>query len=355
MRPRPIADVDLAALARNYERVASAAGGAACGAVVKANAYGLGIGPVANALSAAGCREFFVATLDEGIELRGVLPDARIFVLEGASGETVANFADAGLVPVLNTLAQVVRWSGSGLPAALHVDTGMNRLGLGPAEVETLSAQRELLGGLDIAYLMTHLACADEPEHPLNRGQLERFEQMRVLLPPAPTSIGNSAAAFLGPEFCGDLVRPGIALYGGNPFEARESPVEPVVTLRAPVIQVRTIERRATIGYGATSAVEPGARIAVVALGYADGYPRSLGNRGRTAIDGTVVPVVGRVSMDLVCLDVSALPGAVEEGTYVEFFGGQIGIDDVAAAAGTISYELLTSIGRRVERRYRKG
>ena len=229
----------------------------------------------------------------------------------------------------------------------------MNRLGLSSTDLGLLSARREFAEGLTLAYVMTHLACADEPDHVLNRAQLELFKEMRSHLPNAPTSIGNSAGAFLSAEHRGDLVRPGIALYGGNPFLDRESPVEPVVSLRAPVIQIRTIDQSSSVGYGASFVVEPGSRIAVVGLGYADGYPRSLSNNGIASVAGVRVPVVGRVSMDLLCLDVSGVPEHdVAEGTYVELFGNEISIDEVALAAGTISHELLTGLGSRVERRY---
>jgi alanine racemase len=358
MQPHPGASgvlvVDLDALARNYAVLRRTVGPAECGAVVKANAYGLGVGPVARRLFDEGCRTFFIATLDEGHELRGVLPKARIFVLSGAIPGTERALEEATLMPVLNSLRQVRGWAAVGGPAALHVDTGMTRLGLTRAEVDALADDRTLLRALEIEYLMTHLACADEPDHSLNTDQLAAFASIRALLPKAKTSIGNSAGAFLSSAHRGDLVRPGIALYGGNPILSRPSPVEAVVAVRAPILQLRTIDAPATIGYGATYAASPPSRIAVIGLGYADGYPRSLGNRGVASLNGTRVPIVGRVSMDMLCLDVSTLPEQdVAEGMLVDFIGNGISLDEVATSAGTISYEVLTRLGGHLRREYR--
>jgi alanine racemase len=358
MQPRSGASgvlvVDLDALARNYALVRRTVAPAECGAVVKANAYGLGVAQVARRLFDEGCRTFFVATLEEGHELRDLLPRPRIFVLSGAIPGTERALKKAALMPVLSSLSQVRSWAGIGGPAALHVDTGMTRLGLSRAEVDALTADRALLSAIEIEYVLTHLACADDPDHNLNADQLAAFASMRARLPGAKTSIGNSAGAFLSSAHRGDLVRPGIALYGGNPFAARPNPVEAVVALRAPILQLRTLDAPATIGYGATYAASPPARIAVVGLGYADGYPRSLGNRGVAGINGKRVPIVGRVSMDLLCLDVSTLPERdVSEGMLVDFIGAGIPLDEVAASAGTISYEILTRLGGHLRREYR--
>jgi alanine racemase len=321
---------------------------------VKANAYGLGVAPVARRLFAEGCRRFFVATLAEGVELRAILPAPRIYVFDGVVPGSAAGLAGAALTPVLNSIEQVERWAAVGGPAALHVDTGMTRLGFSAEGVEALAANPRLLHGVDIEYVMTHLACADEPEHALNTQQLAAFDALRSRLPGAKTSIGNSAGGLLDRAHCGDLVRPGIALYGGNPFVGRPNPMEAVVAWQAPILQLRRVDAPVTVGYGATYAAVPPAHIAVVGAGYADGYPRRLGNVGVASIGGIRVPVVGRVSMDLLCLDVSALPeGAAREGTYVDLIGGGISIDEVAAAAGTISYEILTGFGARLQREYR--
>jgi alanine racemase len=342
--------IDLDALARNYRLLRSRAAPAECAAVVKANAYGLGVERVARRLLREGCKRFFVATLAEGRELRALAPDADIYIFEGAVEGGMAELAELRLRPALNTLAQIERWRGQG-PAALHVDTGMNRLGLSAAEVAAVAGRSELLDGVDL--LLTHLACADEPDHPLNREQLERFDRARTQLPPLKTSIGNSAGTLLDAAYRGDVARPGIALYGGNPFSTRENPMECVATLTAPILQLRDIDRPETVGYGATYLASPPARIAVLGVGYADGYPRALSNRGVAAIRGRRVPVVGRVSMDLICVDVGGVPyDSARVGEPVELFGPTVGIDEVATAAGTISYEVLTGLGRRPVRDY---
>ncbi len=254
--------------------------------------------------------------------------------------------------PVLNSLEQVERWRDRGR-ALLHFDTGINRLGLSVADVAALAQRKELVSGLALDFVMTHLACADEPDHPLNAEQLARFERMRSSWPAARTSIGNSAGTLLGAPYRGDLVRPGIALYGGNPFSERPNPMASVVTLTAPILQIREIDEPQTIGYGATYVAQPPARIAVVGIGYADGYPRNLGNAGTAAVAGVRVPVVGRVSMDLICLDIGGLPrDAVRAGDAVELIGPTVGVDEIAAASGTISYEILTGLGRRLIRDY---
>jgi len=341
--------IDLDALARNYRLLRERAAPAECGAVVKADAYGLGVERVARRLR-EGCRRLFVATLAEARELRSVARDATIYVFEGAVEGGADLLAALGARPVLSSLEQLERWRGRG-PAALHLDTGMNRLGLGAADVAKVAARRELLAGLEL--VMTHLACADTPEHPLNREQLERFARLRRLLPPLPTSIGNSAGALLDAAHRGDVVRPGIALYGGNPFSERANAMQSVVTLTAPILQLREIGEPQPVGYGATYVASPPARLAIVGAGYADGYPRNLGNRAAAAVAGQRVPLVGRVSMDLLAVDVAALPReAVRVGDSVELIGPTVGLDEIATAAGTIGYEILTGLGRRPVREY---
>jgi alanine racemase len=346
--------VDLDALARNYRRLKQAAAPAICSAVVKANAYGLGMEPVARRLFHEGCRHFFVATLAEGQALRRVLSEPEIFVLEGALAGNQQALLEARLVPALNTLAQVDSWARAERRAILHIDTGMNRLGLTAAEVQTLGTDPARLGGMRIEYVMTHLACADEPSHPLNARQLRDFSALRRLLPAARTSIGNSAGVFMGSEHCGDLVRPGIGLYGGNPFADRPSPFDVVATLTARVLQLREVEPPRTVGYGGDAKVRSRMRLATLGLGYADGYPRALSGCGIAMFDGWRLPVVGRVSMDLITLDVSAVPaGEIEEGQTIELIGAQMRLEELAQQAGTINYEILTGIGQRVYRQYR--
>ncbi len=346
--------VDLDALARNYHSLQAMAAPAECGAVVKANGYGLGMAPVAGRLSEEGCRHFFVASANEGASLREVLPEARIYVFEGVLEGGEASLLEANLIPVLNSLDQIRRWKavGGGRTAVVQIDTGMSRLGLSAREVEEASATG-LLDGIDLDCVATHLACADEPSHRLNSEQLERFETLRRKLPEAKTSIGSSPGTLFGPASRGDLVRPGIALYGGNPFVSGDNPMEAVATLEAVILQIREVTEPVTVGYGATFTAEPPTRLATVSAGYADGYPRSLSQCGVGFLAGTEVPVVGRVSMDMITLDVSAVaPEAARPGDLVELVGPNVPLEDVAAAAGTINYEILTGLGSRWRRRY---
>jgi alanine racemase len=344
--------IDLDALAHNYRLLRDRAAPAECSAVVKANAYGLGVDRVVRRLLREGCERFFVATATEARELRALAPTAEIAVFEGALATTVDVLSELNARPVLNSLEQVERWRGRGR-ALLHLDTGMNRLGLGAGDVAALAVRKDVLADLELDFVMTHLACADEPEHPLNTEQLARFERMRQSLPSARTSIGNSAGTLIDAAHRGDLVRPGIALYGGNPFSDRPNPMAPVATLTAPILQLRDIGEPQTVGYGATYVASPPARLAIVGIGYADGYPRSLGNVGVAAVAGRRVPVVGRVSMDLIALDIGNLPReAVRVGDSAELIGPTVGLDEVAAAAGTISYEILTRLGSRLVRDY---
>ena len=360
-RGRATLIVDLGAVAANFQLVNAKLERARCGAVVKADAYNLGLAAVAPALAAAGCRDFFVADLDEGIALRRVLDRAAIYVLNGPIPGTAADFAAHRLVPVLNDLGQVALWAKwaqrhGGQAAALHVDTGMTRLGLSGAEVDTLATEPERLAGLDLACVMSHLACADEPDHPLNRQQLDGFRAVRSRLPRAPASLANSAAIFLGPEYHFDLVRPGAALYGLRPLTEGPNPMAPVVRLEAPILQVRAVDSPMTVGYGATYRVSRRGRIATVPVGYADGYLRALSNRASAFIGGIRVPVTGRVSMDSIMLDVSDVPAdSARPGAMVELIGPRHTTEDLAREAGTIGYEILTGLGHRICRRYLGG
>ena len=327
--------VALDALAANY-RMFRARSPDGIGAVVKANAYGLGMAPIARHLAEEGCRRFFVATEDEGLALRPVLAeDCEIFVL---SGEAAAE----GLIPVVNHPSQLrearKRESKRETPIALHVDTGMHRLGFAPEDVP---------GDLDVLLLLTHLACADTPAHPLNALQIERFEAVAARFPGVAVSIGNSAGILNGVRGIG---RPGIGLYGGNPFADRSNPTRCVATFEGQVLQVRCVAAGETVGYGGTRGLTRDSRVAVVGAGYADGVPRLLSNRGAVAFRGARMPILGRVSMDLTHVDATDV--AVEPGDWVEFFGPTVAVDEVAAWADTIAYEVFTGIGGRVERRY---
>jgi alanine racemase len=349
--------VDLAAITANWRTLRRLAAPAEVAAVVKADAYGLGLAPVARALARAGCRTFFVARLAEGEELRGLLDAARILVLDGLAGRPPGRLLAARLEPVLTSPAELADWRRAAaaadrrLRAPLLLDTGLTRLGFARAELERLAP--DAFAGVELGLVASHLACADEPTHPLNERQLARLRAARALLPPAPASLAASAGILLGAAYHLDLVRPGAALFGLEPVPGRPSPVDCVVRLEAPVLQVHAVAEPGSVGYGATWPTRPGARIAVVPVGYADGYPRAAGGRARARIGEALVPVVGRVSMDLMTLDVSALPaGSVGPGTTVELIGPGLGPDRLAEAASTIGYEILTRLGRRLERRW---
>jgi alanine racemase len=312
---------------------------------------------VAPVLAAAGVRTFFVATAEEGAALRSLLPAPDIYVLNGVASGNAASMVRHRLRPCLCSLAQIAVWreSGEGSPAALHIDTGINRLGLPPDELAELAAHRTRLRDVEIALVLSHLACGDDPEHPLNRRQLWDFRAAMAALDLArrPASLAASSGIFLGPEFHLALVRPGASIYGLAPLAARPNPMRQVLRLEGKIIQVRRVDRGMTVGYGATHPVgEPG-RIAVVGLGYADGFFRALGNRGHGVLGGHRIPVVGRVSMDLITLDVSATPpGLALPGARVELIGPHHPIDELAQEAGSIGYELLTALSRRYRRVY---
>ncbi len=358
-RAGAVLTIDLGALARNWRMLAQRLEGAECAAVVKADAYGLGADRAAPALWAAGCRTFFVATLDEGVALRGLLDAARIIVLGGAMPGTEEDFIAHRLSPALNSLGDIERWracaraKGAPLESVIHVDTGMNRLGLPGDELDRLAAEPERLEGLEATLVMSHLACAEERENPMNEAQRRAFAAARARLPAARASLANSSGIFLGPAYHLDLARPGVALYGANPTPGQPNPMAEVVRLEGKIVQLRNVDSPQTVGYGATHRVAAPGRIATVPVGYADGYMRSLSNRAFAAIGGARVPVVGRVSMDLITLDVSALPpAAAQPGATVTLIGGAVPIDEVAGWADTIAYEILTGLGRRYLRRY---
>ncbi|NQV61994.1 MAG: alanine racemase [Alphaproteobacteria bacterium] len=367
-----ILEIDLAALAANYQILSRRAGGVAsgvaggveCAAVLKGDAYGLGAEQVGPVLARLGCRTFFVAHIGEGMALREILgPEPAIYILHGPWPDTEDDFLAHDLTPVLNTPEQIERWARKGrsgtsrtgpLAAALHLDTGMNRLGLSAAEAMALAAAPERLAGIDLRFLVSHLACAEQPGHAMNREQRQLFDRLRAALPPTPASLANSSAIFLGSDYHYDLVRPGVALYGVNPTPEQANPMQEVVRLRGRILQVREIDTPQSVGYGATHRAAGPRRVATVPVGYADGYPRSLSGQGVGCLAGVSVPIIGRVSMDLITLDVTEAPrSAAHPGAMVELIGGGgETVDQVASRAGTIGYEILTSLGRRYHRHY---
>ncbi|MDB5413534.1 MAG: Alanine racemase [Rubritepida sp.] len=337
--------IDVGAVVRNWRRLCEIHSTGAVAAVLKANAYGLGAGPIGQALLAAGCRHFFVAQPREGISLRKLLgPGPMIAVLGG-----FRRAAEFDLTPVLNTLGDLRACSG---PAILQVDTGMSRLGLDSSELASLAADPSPLEGVELLYIMTHLASADEADHPMNAVQADRFAEICLKLPRARRSFANSSGIFLGGRYASDLARPGCALYGINPTPGKPNPMEPVVRLDLPVLQLREIAAGQTVGYGGSWMSARPTRIATVAAGYADGLPRALGvGKLRGMLRGRWVPMVGRVSMDLMTFDVTEVPEA-DEGDLIELIGPSQDADALARLAGTIGYEVLTSLGNRYRRKY---
>lgn len=351
--------VDLGAVRDNYRLLARMTTGT-CAAVLKANAYGLGMEKVAPALVLEGCRVFFIAHLGEGIRLRELVPSyCRIFVLHGPMPGTANDFFQHDLRPVLNDRKQLDEWRalarrlGLELPAAIQVDTGMSRLGIATEDLLPLSAEHDWLEGIRPTLIMSHLACADEVMHPMNEAQRKRFDRVRELFPAVPSSLANSSGIFLGPSYHYDLSRPGAALYGINPRPGAPNPLRQAVSLRTRIVQVRTVRDGDVVGQGAHHIVSGERRIATVAIGYADGWLRSLSGRGQAFIDGSAVPIIGRVSMDSMVLDVTMIaPEFLMPGAEVELIGALHTVDDVAASAGTIGYEVLTRLGDRFHRHY---
>jgi alanine racemase len=350
--------VDLDAVAANWNFLRARHESGPVGAVLKADGYGLGAAPVARRLARAGCRHFFVAHLGEALALRAVVPEAFIGMLGGLLPGTEAELVAHALTPALGSLAEIDLWAahaqrlGRPLPAMLHVDTGMSRLGLAPGEVDALADDPKRLAGVVASHVMTHLVASEGPGETFNAALAARFARAGAMLPPAPTSVANSSGIFLGREFGSDLARPGAALYGINPVPGDKNPMLPVARLRARVLQVREIPAGASVGYNATWTAARPSRIATVAIGYADGWHRSLSNKGTAFFDGKAVPLVGRVSMDLTTFDMTDHPG-IAPGTWLDLICPEHDADAVAAEAGTNGYEVLTSLGHRFARVYR--
>ncbi|MEC9341951.1 MAG: alanine racemase [Pseudomonadota bacterium] len=352
----PCLTVSLSAIAENFRRLSTKAADVPCAAVVKSDAYGLGLEPVAEALDRAGCRHYFVADPDEGRRLRRVCPDAEIFVLTGGCGTGFDDLRQARLIPVLNSIEELAAWRnpGGNSPAyALQFDSGMSRLGVHASEItDIVHAIRD--GTLPTPrLLMSHLACAELADHPLNAAQRRATELVREALPGVALSLANSSGMFLGAAYHFDLTRPGAALYGINPTPDAPNPMRPVVRWQATVLQLRTVKRGASIGYGATYTARQDMRLAVIDAGYASGYPRAAGNTSRVVFNHSHAPLVGRVSMDLLTVEITHLPVEPRVGDLVELIGPDYGLDHLARDAGTIGYELLTRVGPINPRAYR--
>ena len=359
-----ILSIDLGAIEANWRALLRQAMPAECAAVIKADGYGCGIEKVAAALAKAGCKTFFVADLAEARQVRNVAPDPAIYVLNGLLSGTAGSYADIRARPVIGSMVELAEWDAFASVnqwyggAALHVDTGMNRLGISLNEAAAL-APRIRSENHGITLLMSHLACSEQPEHPLNERQISVFREVRMLYRGIPSSLANSSGIFLGATAHCDMVRPGVALYGVNPIPGQSNPMRPVIELQARIAQVRTVPRGETVGYDAAWTAKRTTRIAVVAVGYADGYLRAASASdeapGADAIvAGQRCPLAGRVSMDLLAIDITDLPdGAARRGDLAILIGGEMTVDALASAAGTIGYEVLTSLGRRYHRVYR--
>ncbi len=366
-------DISLSAIAENYRRLSARLASGVCAGVIKANAYGLGAPEVAGALWKAGCRDYFVATPEEGIALREAgFRKGNLFIIHGVPKGAEKTFIEYNLSPVHNTLEQLKRWGryvdgqmgrwaekkkSSHPPirpsSILHIDTGMRRLGLTREEVALLAENPDWLKAAQVTHYMSHLACADDPKHAMNQQQLSDLQKALKFLPKRKISLANSSGIYLGKAFHFDLARPGCALYGINPTPEKKNPMLGVARLTAPILQIRTLTKRESVGYDATYYGKKGDRIATVGIGYADGYFRHLSNQGYGFIANKKVPIVGRISMDMVMLDVTHLAEReLTSGARVEFIGSHISVDALADLAGTIGYEVYTRLGRRVERRY---
>ncbi len=350
----PWVDISLDALAANYATLRAAAPDAEMAAVVKCNAYGLGLAAIATKLAEQNCKTFFVAYPEEGAALREVLKplnaDAAIYVFNGPLPQTMALFQSAKMAPVLNSLEQATTWAAEtdGAPAALHIDTGMNRLGAPLSEIDAIAA----LSGLNINLVMSHLACASDPAHPKNDEQCKLFGAVAKDFPQARASLSASGGALMDARFHFDLVRPGVALYGGSPFDIDEARLEPVAVLRAPVVQLREIAPGETVGYNASFKATAPTRLATVALGYGDGMPASGSGRAQAVIAGGRARIAGRISMDLISLDITDHKNPINTGDIATFFGEGIRLFEAAKSCNTSAYELLTGLGGRVDRRY---
>lgn len=354
---KPRLTVDLTALAGNY-RIIRALGGAEVAGVVKADGYGLGAGPVAAALAGEGCTQFFVATPDEGAALRAELPDAQIAIMGGLYQGAEEFYLANHLIPVINGPDELTRWrtfsqnESFALPCWLHVDTGMNRLGFGAADWAALSAEPDQILPLHLIGVMSHFACSDEKDHAMNAAQAAAFAKAAQAFPDAQKSLCNSSGCFRDTAWHHDLLRPGYALYGGNPTPEAANPMKRVVTLEVPVLQTHRVAKGQTVGYSATHSFTQDSETATIALGYADGFLRSGSSRAQVYYKGQACPVLGRVSMDLVTIGTGHLTDKPAIGGMIEILGPHQGIDRLAAAMGTIGYEILTALGSRYQRDY---
>jgi alanine racemase len=352
--------VNLPKIKQNYLLLKKKSGGAICAATVKANAYGLGIEEVSNCLSEAGCQDFFVATLGEAIKLRRINSNARIYVLHGIKESEHQAFLGQDLIPVTNSLEEIKSYNLFAakkklkLPFIMHFDTGINRLGISEDDINEISNSPKLYKNLDLKYIFSHLSCSNEIDNVRNQIQLDKFKDILKKFPKAKASLSNSSAIFLGKKYIFDMVRPGAALFGIHPCSYKnKNPMHNVINLHSKIIQIKTITENGMIGYGNVCPIKKGAKIAIIPVGYADGYLRSLTNRSYCHIKGYIVPTLGKISMDMTILDISKIPAnKIKTGDEVELIGDNIDLSNLAMQAKTIAYEILTSFGDRFKKIY---
>ncbi len=357
--------IDLDAIASNYRTLRNQLGSVACGACVKADSYGLGMLKVAPVLAREGCEDFFFSFLERAVRLRAKLPNVRIHIFTGLAAGKPSDFVEHNLIPVLNSLDDIKLWSdfcsksGVAHRADIHIDTGMLRLGLTPSDVVTVMNNPSLVSGLNIDLVMSHLACADDAMSPMNGQQLSDFSKSCDVFAAKRLSLANSSGIFINPDYHFNLARPGAALYGINPTPDKPSPLKQVVQLQGKILQVRCVDTPQSVGYGASHIISEPGRIATVGVGYADGYLRHLSGNATVYLGDIAVPVIGRVSMDFITIDISSVPAQFghlcEPGMAVDLIGPHHDVDALATQAGTIGYEILTSLGNRFHRRYLGG
>jgi len=366
MSTAPRLTINLSTLVENWRKLCAHSGSAETSAVIKADGYGLGIEPIAKALANAGCKTFFVAMMEEALKVQEIAPHSQVFVLNGVVPETVEIAKTNNIVPVLSSMDQITMWADqvSNNASAIHVDTGMNRLGLTPEEAVALSKNKDLMAKLNPQLIMSHLACADEPADSKNQKQLEIFQSSTNNFNGLKKSFSNSAGIMLGEQYHFDITRPGISIFGGEAINNVPNMMQQVVLAQARILQIRHAKKGESVGYGASHVLQRDTKIAVCSAGYADGFHRSNSgsgvplreqdnNAGYGAIEDKHVPILGRVSMDLTGFDVTDIPDQILEDTvWIELFGNQIPVDDAARNCGTIGYELLTSLGHRYQREY---
>ncbi|WP_084396820.1 alanine racemase [Henriciella aquimarina] len=352
MSLHPRARIHLDNIVANWRAIGALTPDSETGAVVKANAYGHGAVPVGKALFEAGCRTFFVAYAEEGAELRAsVGPEAVILVFNGAAGNDRTIVRETRLTPVINSLPALRDWLSydDTTSYAVHLDTGMNRLGI---RAENVPEMIDMSRTHPPAHIMSHLVDSDVADHPLNTRQLYSFRDLAEPLTTARKSLANTGGCFIGQMYGFDVTRPGIGLYGGGPTPPAGTAIRPGMTLEAPILTVQTVQPGETVGYGAEWTFQTVRTLATVALGYGDGFLRSASNHGVASLGGTPCPIVGRVSMDLTTIDVTAAGGLAKPGAFAQFIGPEILLEDQAKRAGSVGYELVTGLGHRVTRIY---